>query len=68
MNKIMKIPFYVPFLAILLSFALFIFESYSESAILLVIALVIFFLSAILLAIRFFLGAVGFFSNILGSK
>jgi len=64
----MKIPFYVPFIGILVSFALFILLAYMPNMTLLIIGLILFQLSGWTLIIKFFLGTAGFFSMVLDTK
>jgi hypothetical protein len=68
MNKLMKIPFYFPFIGVLISFVLFILMAYIPNTALLITGVILFHLCGWILAIKFFLGTVGFFSTVLDSK
>ena len=68
MEKLMKIPFYIPFIGILVSVALLIISASSESMPLIIAGIVLFHLSGWLLAVKFLLGGVGFFSSVLNEN
>jgi hypothetical protein len=65
MNKIMKIPFYIPFIGILLSFALLLTAAEYPNSALIISGLIILFLSAWILGITFFMIAFGSFGTVL---
>ena len=65
MKSLMKIPLYIPFFGILISVALLIFSASSESMPLIITGIVLFHLSGWILAAKFLLGGVGFFSSVL---
>jgi len=64
----MKIPFYVPFIGILASFALFFVVASIPDTTLLIMGVILFNLSGWLLVAKFFLSTVGFFSTVLNAK
>jgi hypothetical protein len=68
MKKLMNIPFYIPFAGIIVSFALFITVAYSPSTALLIAGMILFHLCGWILAVKFFLGTIGFFGSIVGPK
>jgi hypothetical protein len=68
MEKLMKIPFYLPFTGIIVSFALFVILAYIPNSALLITSMILFHLSGWLLAVKFFLCGVGFFSSVLSTK
>jgi len=65
MKSLMKIPFYVPFMGILVSVAILIISASSENMPLIITGIVLFHLSGWILAAKFLLGGVGFFSSVL---
>ena len=64
----MRIPFYIPFIGILVSFALFFVAASEPNMILLITGVILFNLSGWILTAKFFLGTVGFFGTVLSSK
>jgi hypothetical protein len=68
MGKLMKIPFYIPLLGIVVSFALFFIDIYIPNDLILIPGLILFHISGWFLAARFFLSGVGFFSTVLNTK
>jgi hypothetical protein len=68
MGKLMKVPFYVPFIGIMASFALFMIVASIPNMPLLITGVVLFQLSGWTLVAKFFLGTVGFFGTVINSK
>jgi hypothetical protein len=68
MKKLMRIPFYIPFLGIIISFILFFIVASVPNTTLLVTGVVLLHLSGWLLIARFFLCTTGFFSIVLMPK
>jgi hypothetical protein len=68
MKKLMKIPFYIPFIGILVSFILFIIAANTPNMALLITGVILFHLSGWTLAAKYFICTVGFFSTVLDSK
>jgi hypothetical protein len=64
----MKIPSYVPFLGILISFALFIIVASIPNITFLIIGLILLHLSGWIFIVKFFLCGLGFFSSVLETK
>jgi len=64
----MKIPFYIPFIGILISFALLIFVANIPNMILLITGVVLLHLCGWILAAKYFLSVVGFFGTVLDTK
>jgi len=65
MKSLMKIPFYVPFIGILVSVALLIISASSESMPLIITGIALFHISGWILATKFLIGGVGFFGTVL---
>jgi len=63
MGKIMKIPFYLPFIGIIVSFALILFVAYSPNMTLMITGVILLHLSGLILAAKFFLSFIGFMST-----
>ena len=68
MEKFMKIPFIIPFLGIMAGIALLITVAYNMNTNLLITGLILFHVSAWVLAARFLFSAAGFFSSVLDKK
>ena len=68
MNKLMKIPSYISYIGILISFALFLISVYTAKPDLALPGAILFLVSGWLLAAKFFLCSLGFFSTILDTK
>ncbi|PKP21532.1 MAG: hypothetical protein CVU05_06570 [Bacteroidetes bacterium HGW-Bacteroidetes-21] len=68
MKRLLNVPFIIPALGIIASFVLFIIAASSQDMTLIMTGLVILHLSVWIMAIKFFLTAIGFFSAILDSK
>jgi hypothetical protein len=64
MQKLMKIPFYVPFLGVLASFALIIAAAYVPSTAMLIAGMVLLHLAGWIAAAKFFLSGIGFLSSV----
>ncbi len=68
MKKLMQIPFYIPFLGIVISFILFIIAANSPNMALLITGVILLHLSGWILIVKFFLCTVGFFGTVVGPK
>jgi hypothetical protein len=68
MNKIVKFPFYIPFIGILISAALFIISANVPNTTLLIAGVVLFHLSGWMIAVKFFLCGVGGIASALDVK
>ncbi len=64
----MKIPFYISFIGIIVSFALFVILASMPNETLLIAGVILFFLSGWMLAAKFLLCGVSFFSSVLSEK
>lgn len=67
MKKIMKIPFYISFIGILVSTVLFIIAANMPNTALLITGVVLFHLSGWMIAVKFFLCGVGGLSSVLAA-
>ncbi|MBN2682093.1 MAG: hypothetical protein JXR58_06260 [Bacteroidales bacterium] len=65
MKKLMKIPLYIPFLGMFLSFVFFIIAAQSPNDALVIAGAVLIHLSAWILIVNFVLSGMGFFSMVL---
>jgi hypothetical protein len=68
MQKIMKIPFYIPFIGIIVSAVLFIIVANMPDSTLLIASVVLFHLSGWIIAVKFFLCGVGGIASALDVK
>jgi hypothetical protein len=67
MKKIMKIPFYIPFIGIIVSAVLFIIAANMPDSPLLLVGVILFHLSGWIMAVKFFLCGVGGLSSVLST-
>jgi hypothetical protein len=68
MSKLLKIPFYIPILGMIVGLALIILMAYMPNLPVLIAAVVIFHLCGWLLIIKFFVSVAGLFSTIVDPK
>jgi hypothetical protein len=68
MKKLMRIPLYIPFIGMIVSFALLILVSYEPNEALMMTGLILLHLCGILAGAKFLLCGVGFFSTVLDTK
>ena len=68
MNKLMKIPGYIPFFGLIISIVLVIISAHIDSSALLIVGLILLHITAWISAIQFFICGIGFFSSVLGSS